>query len=150
MGIGSAGTTAVKPSNPLYESVKAGGGYVIDEETGEVTGGPDGDGTAQTEAERLRDSNNAMDAHPDAEGYEDLESSDNSASTTDLIESVEDAVDDATNAAEQAQAAAEEQSQTNRERSSMSTSGTGPLGDLPPLPIIGAAGVAVFLVGRWV
>jgi len=54
-GIGSAGTTPVKPSNPLYDSVKEGGGYVVDEETGEVTGGPDGDGTARTDEERTRD-----------------------------------------------------------------------------------------------
>ncbi|MDS0280636.1 hypothetical protein [Haloarcula onubensis] len=72
MGIGSAGTTAVDPSNPLYDAVKSGGGYVEDEETGEVTGGPDGDGTAWTEAERLYDSNNAMDAHEDADGWDQL------------------------------------------------------------------------------
>lgn len=52
--IGSAGTIPVSPDNPLYESVKSGGGYVEDED-GNVTGGPDGDGTAQTEEERTED-----------------------------------------------------------------------------------------------
>jgi len=58
-GIGSAGTTPVKPSNPLWESVKEGGGYYIDKD-GNVAGGPDGDGTAQTQEERLDDANSAM------------------------------------------------------------------------------------------
>jgi len=58
-GIGSAGTTAVSPDNPLFEAVKAGGGY-IEDENGNVTGGPDGDGTARTEQERLNQSNNPM------------------------------------------------------------------------------------------
>jgi len=50
-GIGSAGTTPVEPDNPLYDAVKEGGGFVEDED-GNVTGGPDGDGTARTEEER--------------------------------------------------------------------------------------------------
>jgi len=58
-GIGSAGTVPVDPSNPLYDAVKSGGGFVVDEDTGEVTGGPDGDGTARTEEERQNRSNNA-------------------------------------------------------------------------------------------
>ena len=50
-GIGEAGTTAVDPDNPLADAVEAGGGFVEDGQ-GNVTGGPDGDGTARTEAER--------------------------------------------------------------------------------------------------
>jgi len=74
MGIGSAGTTAVDPSNPLYDDVKAGGGFVKDEETGEVTGGPDGDGTARTEQERKAKANNPM-GDPDLIENDDPESS---------------------------------------------------------------------------
>ena len=74
MGIGSAGTTAVDPSNPLYDAVKAGGGYVKDEETGEVTGGPDGDGTARTEEERKAKANNPM-GDPDLIENDDSEDS---------------------------------------------------------------------------
>lgn len=69
MGIGSAGTTAVSQDNPLYEAVRDNGGYVETDDGG-VTGGPNGDGTATTEQERLDDAHNPMgtDPEPDDSG----------------------------------------------------------------------------------
>jgi len=60
MGIGSAGTIPTKPSNPLYDAVKSGGGYVEDED-GNVSGGPDGDGTARTKSERMSNNSSKRD-----------------------------------------------------------------------------------------
>jgi len=58
--IGSAGTIPVEPDNPLYDAVKSGGGFVEDED-GNVSGGPDGDGTARTEEERTSNSDSGED-----------------------------------------------------------------------------------------